>query len=69
MIKPMLSAIRRSGCLVPILMFMWFVAAAWRANYVSSLPVTEAERLISQAPEFGRDPRLVRVESVRQGEA
>jgi len=64
----MLSAIRHSGCLIPILMFVCFVAAAWRANYVSKLPVTEAERLISKAPEFGRYARLFRVESVHPGQ-
>jgi len=48
-------------------MFVWFVAAVWRADYVSNLPPSDAGRLISQAPEFNRYARLVRVESLYQG--
>lgn len=65
--QPMRSTTKRWGYLIPLVAIVWFVAAVWRADYVSNLPVSDAERLISQAPEFHRYARLIRVGSIYQG--
>jgi hypothetical protein len=53
--------------LIPLIVVVWLVVAVWRADYVPSLPVTQAERLIRQAPEFRNYARLIQVASVMQG--
>ena len=59
--------IRRKGCLIPLIAVVWLAVAIWRAEYVPGLPVTEAERLVRQAPEFRTYARLIQVESVMLG--